>query len=314
MSKEFDVSCSGGCADLNGQVVTLANDIRLGLYELDHPNIGFPHDKVIPQIQFVRSFQTTLECTTSMSCKTKGPFLWESLSYSGISAEWAAIAVPVGLVNTSACTSSCSGSPPQCPGGTQAASCNNGQWVCNTPILIDLDGRDVRLTGCDDPVSFDFFGSGSKSQWTWTRGGASEAWLALDRNGNGTIDDGTELFGAVTDQAPASPEERNGFRALALFDQPENGGDGDGQITTSDAVFSHLLLWQDLNHNGVSELSELTSLADANILGLNLDPQEIGRRDEHGNFLRLRAETVTSGQAANPLWTWDVFLVNCGQN
>jgi hypothetical protein len=106
------------------------------------------------------------------------------------------------------------------------------------------------------------------------------SFVVLDRNGNGTIDVGAELFGDLTPQpAGTSP---NGFLALAEYDKSGSGGNGDGKITASDAIFSQLKLWQDFNHNGVSEPSELRALTGV-IEGIDLNYKEAKRT--------IRAET-----------------------
>ena len=150
---------------------------------------------------------------------------------------------------------------------------------------------------------------GHPEQVSWTAPNAEDAFLALDLNRNGTIDDGSELFGNFTPQPPPSDnQERNGFLALAEYDALEQGGNSNGYIDEKDAIFNQLSLWFDTNHDGISDLGELHGLAEFSVRSINLNYHESRYTDEYGNEFRYRAKVERKESQANTSFMYDVFL------
>jgi hypothetical protein len=176
-----------------------------------------------------------------------------------------------------------------------------------SPILIDLENDGIHLTGLDDPVWFDIDADGALDLLSWTD--RSEGFLALDRNGNGTIDNGGELFGNVTRLANGSLP-LNGYQALADLDSWVFSGNGDGHLDAADPAFSSLLLWSDRNHDGISQPDELQTVDQAGVRRIDLGYRRSRRTDRYGNIFAFAGRAWKEGPhgSVDPIVTWDVFF------
>ncbi|MCJ8325164.1 MAG: hypothetical protein HRU29_11895 [Rhizobiales bacterium] len=138
-----------------------------------------------------------------------------------------------------------------------------------SPLVLDLDGDGLDIISLENSNAyFDLNENGFAEKTAWIA--PDDAFLALDINGNGQIDDLSELFGG---------QYVNGFTSLAQHDD-----NADGVIDANDSVYSDLLLWQDANGNGISEASELSSLASQGITSIDLEASYIDKWED-GNWL-----------------------------
>ena len=212
------------------------------------------------------------------------------------------------------------GKDDDCDGDTdmaaQRSECENMQWVwlpatctCSpsSPVIVDVSGNGFQLTDAQDGVDFDINNDGQTERLAWTAPGTDDAFLVLDRNGNGVIDSGAELFGNFTPQPDS--DTPNGFLALAEYDTEANGGDNNGWVGLADDISSGLRLWQDSNHNGISESSELHTLSALGVTGIDLHYKESRRVDQYGNQFKYRAKVGDARGERVGRWAWDVFLV-----
>ena len=148
----------------------------------------------------------------------------------------------------------------------------------NTPLILDLNGNGFQLTSVENGVHFDMDGDGYRELISWTKGGQdTDGFLVMDKNGNGQIDDGSELFGEFDGTS-------NGFAQLARHDS-----NGDGKISKKDEAFKDLKIWKDKNHNGTVEAGEMQSLWRNEIKEISLNTRVTDKVDEHGNGLFERA-------------------------
>jgi Ca2+-binding RTX toxin-like protein len=153
------------------------------------------------------------------------------------------------------------------------------------PLAIDLDGDGIETVGVGNVV-FDHNGDGVKTGTGWVKG--DDGLLVLDRNQNGTIDTGSELFGADTVLANGE-KAADGFAALRELDS-----NADGKFDSADIMYSAVKVWQDANQDGISQAEELKSLSERGIASIDLNSQAVRRGFSDGNM-----QTAVSGNVYN---------------
>ncbi|MGN7932723.1 calcium-binding protein, partial [Sphingopyxis sp. 22461] len=138
------------------------------------------------------------------------------------------------------------------------------------PLVLDLDDNGYDLISREySRAYFEFDGDGFAENAGWV--GGNDAFLVRDINGNGRIDDITEMFGNRT---------TSGFTALAALDS-----NSDGVFNSADAAFATVKLWKDANSDGVTDAGELISLADAGIVSISLTATTLPETDVRGNVI-----------------------------
>lgn len=176
-----------------------------------------------------------------------------------------------------------------------------------SPIVIDLARDGIQLGKAGVGVYFDVNADGVRDHVQWVRPGGDEGFLAMDRTGNGLIDDGAELFGVGTPLVLDGRNAPNGFVGLAQYDMRELGGNDDGWITEADAIWPQLRIWLDANADGVSTIDEMRTLKSFGITALETIPKIRKHVDEAGNVIPYWAWAVQSGRAGRAAMV-DVFF------
>ena len=146
------------------------------------------------------------------------------------------------------------------------------------PITLDLDGDGIETVGLSAGVLFDHNGDGIQTGTGWV--GKDDGLLVLDKNNNGTIDNGAELFGDNT-ILKNGQKAKDGFAAISDLDLNQ-----DGKLNSSDAAFANLRVWQDINQDGFSQATELKTLDELGISSINTVASITGGQNQNnGNVI-----------------------------
>ena len=164
------------------------------------------------------------------------------------------------------------------------------------PLAIDLDGDGIETVGVNAGVLFDHDADAIKTGTGWLK--ADDAFVVLDRDGNGTIDSGRELFGVDT-IVGTEPLTGRAIYAVDAFDALKSiDSNGDKLFNSADAQYGNLRLWRDLNQDGISQATELQGLAEAAITSINLTTQKATKTLPGGNTQILTAAVAGLGESA----------------
>ncbi|WP_107820362.1 calcium-binding protein [Neisseria sicca] len=178
----------------------------------------------------------------------------------------------------------------------------DGKYHIYDPLILDLDGDGIETVSHNGykGALFDHDGDGIRTASGWVA--SDDGLLVVDRNGDGIINDGKELFGdssVLKDGTKAA----HGYAALAEYDS-----NGDGVVDAKDADFDKLRVWRDLNQDGVSQKEELFTLEEVGVQSLNVAYQDTNQNLGNGN--RLAQEGSYTGKDGNVRKMGDLLFGN----
>jgi len=154
------------------------------------------------------------------------------------------------------------------------------------PLVFDLDGDGITTVSLEESNAFfDLDNNGFAEKTSWV--GAKEGLLAYDKNGDGIINGGNELFGDRTLMKDSKTLASSGFTALAEYDNNK-----DGKIDSNDAIYTLLRIWQDSDGDGIASAGELKQLVDLGIVSIGLSYSNTGVTDGANN-IQVRTGTFT---------------------
>ena len=155
------------------------------------------------------------------------------------------------------------------------------------PIILDLDKNGFAFSSIDNGVTFDINADGKADQIAWT---SDDGILAYDIDGNGLIDNGSEMF---------TPDFNGGAFASGVAALASLDSNGDGKIDASDDAFSKLSVWVDANNNGVSDEGELSSLTDHGVTSISLTTNQTGGTEDDQTIFAEGEFTFADGSTGN---------------
>lgn len=155
------------------------------------------------------------------------------------------------------------------------------------PIILDLDKNGFALSSIADGVTFDINADGKADQIAWT---SDDGILAYDVDGNGVIDNGSEIF---------TPDFNGGKFASGVAALASLDGNGDGKIDGSDTAFGELKVWIDANNNGISDEGELSSLSDHGVTSISLTTDQTGGEEDGQTIFAEGEFTFDDGSTGN---------------
>ncbi|MBG2877024.1 hypothetical protein I4902_13890 [Proteus alimentorum] len=158
------------------------------------------------------------------------------------------------------------------------------QKETETPLVIALVDEGIFTLPDDDNIYFDHNNDGVKESTGWID--SNSAFLVFDKNENGIIDNGNEMFGNNTPNI-LGDYAKHGFDALSQYDNNQ-----DNRIDNNDVIWSSLNLWVDKNINGETDIDELVDIECSGIEAINLIYENNGIIDENGNQFLLTSSVI----------------------